>query len=146
MKIFSTFVLSAVLGCVGIAPRVVGQTDSAKAGGAITNAVGRIPQSVFDGSTGKDPFFPRRSAAPAPQAAASEARVTDFILKGITPYGAKPTAIINGVTLAKGEAAEVKVPSGGKNMIHCVDIKQDSVTITIGDSPQPVELRMRPGF
>jgi len=146
MKIFSAFALSAVLGCVAIAPRVLGQADSAKADGAITNAAGGIPQSVFEGSTGRDPFFPRRSLTPVPQVATSQVRVTDFTLNGITPLGARPTAIINGHTFEKGESGEVKVPSGGKVMIRCVEIKEGSVSIMIENSPQPVELRMRPGF
>lgn len=146
MKTFSAFVLLAVLGCVALAPRVFGQADSAKAGGAVTNAASRIPQSVFDERIGKDPFFPRRSLAPIPQAAASEVRVTDFTLNGITPLGARPTAIINGHTFEKGESSEVKVPSGGKVMIRCVEIKEGSVIITIENSLKPVELRMRSGF
>ena len=64
MKTLNAFVLLAVLGCVALAPRAFGQGDPAKAGGAITNAAARIPQSVFDKSIGKDPFFPRRSLAP----------------------------------------------------------------------------------
>ncbi len=146
MKTFSAFASLAVLGCVALAPCALGQADSEKAGGAVTNAAGRIPKSVFDESIGKDPFFPRRSLAPVPQAAVSEARVTDFTLNGITPLGARPTAIINGKTFEKGESGEVKVPSGGKVMIRCVEIKEGTVSIMIENSPRPIELRMRPGF
>ena len=146
MKTFSAFTLLAALGLVAIAPRALGQADSAKAGGAITNAAGRIPQSVFDKSIGKDPFFPRRSLAFVPQTPTNEARVTDFILNGITPLGARPTAIINGKTFEKGESGDVKVPGGAKVMIRCVEIKEGVVSIMIENSPQPVELRMRPGF
>ena len=146
MKTFNAFASLAVLGCVTLAPRALGQGDSARAGGAITNAAGRIPQSVFDKSIGKDPFFPRRSLASVPQTPTNEARVTDFILNGITPLGAKPTAIINGHTFEKGESSEVKVSGGGKAMIRCVEINEDTVRIIIENSPRPVELRMRPGF
>ena len=145
MKTFSAIASLAILGCLALAPRASGQGDPAKADGAVTNAATRIPKSVFDESIGKDPFFPRRSLAPVPQTAVSETRVTDFILNGITPLGARPTAIINGHTFEKGESSEVKVPSGGKVMIRCVEIKEDTVSIIIGNSPRPVELRMRPG-
>ena len=147
MKTFCALALLAALGCVALAPRALGRDDSAKAGGSVTNVARTIPKSIFEESVGKDPFFPRRSAAAVPNpTAASEVRTSDFTLKGITPFGTKPTAIINGYTFEKGESHEVKVSSGGKVMIHCIDIKDGVVIITIEKSPQQVELRMRPGF
>ena len=146
MKTFSALALLVALGCVALTPHAFGQADSTITTSSITNAVGKIPQSHFDENAGKDPFFPRRSAAAVPKAAANEVRMSDFTLKGITPFGTKPTAIINGYTFEKGESHEVKVSSGGKVMIHCIDIKDGVVIITIEKSPQQVELRMRPGF
>ena len=64
-------------------------------------------------------------------------------MNGITPFGARPTAIINGRTFEKGESGEVKMPGGAKVLVRCIDIKDGSVTISIDNSPQPVELRMR---
>jgi hypothetical protein len=110
-----------------------------------TNKLSHLPKSVF-AADGKDPFFPRRNTAPGPKTAPSiSAQVSDFVLNGITPFGARPTAIINGRTFEKGETGEVRLGGGAKVLVRCLEIKEKAVMITIDNSPQPVEVRMRPG-
>lgn len=148
MKTFRDLILlPAAIAFIALAPCATAEAASPKASRSVTNTVAAIPKSVFDEAVGKDPFFPRRSVSSAAKTAVvSEARVSDFALNGITPFGSKPNAIINGRTLEKGESGEVKVPGGGRVLIHCVDIKEGSVTIRVENSPQTVELRMRPGL
>ena len=54
-------------------------------------------------------------------------------------------AIINNRTVANGEDAEVTTPLG-KLKIHCVEIRDSSVTISSPLSPDPIELRFRKGM
>ena len=148
MKTFRALILFVVIGLAALAPRAVAEAASTNASRSAKSTVAApIPKSIFDEAAGKDPFFPRRTASSVSKAVqTSQASVSDFTLNGITPFGPKPNAIINGRTLEKGETGEVKVPGGGKVLVRCVEIKENSVTIAIENSPQTVELRMRPGL
>lgn len=93
----------------------------------------QIPQSIFvvpnNPREGRNPFFPGAHAdlpqqvRPAPSVDGSS-----FILNGITSPP-KRTAMINGRTFEVGEEGEVRVPSGAKELIKCVEIGADSATI-----------------
>ncbi len=107
-----------------------------------------IPQSAFTGAGGKvkDPFFPNSIRIKAVTSTApSLVSSSTFELKAITgPPGAR-LAIINNRTVANGEDAEVTTPLG-KLKIHCVEIRDSSVTISSQLSPDPIELRFRKGM
>jgi len=107
-----------------------------------------IPQSVFtvSGDKVKDPFFPNSTRVKTVTTmAAPLVSSSTFELKAITgPPGAR-LAIINNRTVANGEDAEVTTPLG-RLKIHCVEIKDSSVTIRSPLSTEPIELRFRKGM
>lgn len=149
MKISGAFatclVASLVLGLFG------SLADVRAAGGAPLPTVPpepEIPQSVFTVAGGKvkDPFFPNSTRVKAVTTTAVPlVSSSTFELKAITgPPGAR-LAIINNRTVANGEDAEVTTPLG-KLKIHCVEIRDSSVTISSPLSPEPIELRFRKGM
>ena len=141
------FICLSVAAALHLTVRAADENKKPAAKESVTSTNGVIPKSIFDETLGKDPFFPRRTVgAGGPKTATSDFRLSDFTLNGITPFGAKPSAVINGKTFEKGESREVAVPSGGRVLVQCVDIKPDSVSIKIENSPKTVELKMRPGF
>jgi len=109
-----------------------------------------FPQSIFSVPTqpgeGRNPFFPQSTVQ-----VVIVPRITpdnpiesfSFHLNGITSPPRR-TAIINGRTFEAGEEGEVHMPSGGKILIKCEEIKADSAVITVGG--QRRELRMRSGL
>ena len=148
MKISGAFALCLlaplVLGLFGSMPDVRG------AGAAPLPTVPpepEIPQSVFTVAGGKvkDPFFPNSTRIKTVVTAAPQISSSTFELKAITgPPGAR-LAIINNRTVANGEDAEVTTPLG-RLRIHCVEIRDSSVTIRSSLSPDPIELRFRKGM
>jgi hypothetical protein len=106
-----------------------------------------IPKSVFtvSGEKLKDPFFPNSTRVKVVPTAAPLVSSSTFELKAITgPPGAR-LAIINNRTVANGEDAEVTTPLG-RLKIHCLEIRESSVTIRSPLSPEPIELRFRKGM
>jgi len=109
-----------------------------------------FPQSTFvvpsQPADGRNPFFPQ-SVAPVTVVT----RVTrenpvesiSFVLNGITSPP-KRTAMINGRTFEAGEDGEVRLNSGAKILIKCIEIKADSAIIEAGG--QRREVRLRSGF
>ena len=69
--------------------------------------------------------------------------VSSFVLNGITSPP-KRTAMINGRTFEAGEEGEVRLPSGGKAMIKCEEIRSDSAVILFNGVRR--ELRLRFGL
>ena len=109
-----------------------------------------IPLSVFVIPTtpreGRNPFFPNSSlGAPAPRIQiVTGDPAAGLVLNGITPNGSRRTVMINNRTFEKGEEGEVRTPGGGKLLIKCEEIKEDSAIISFNG--QRRELRMRSGF
>ncbi|HWX19038.1 MAG TPA: hypothetical protein VN578_03925 [Candidatus Binatia bacterium] len=108
-----------------------------------------IPQSTFvfpsTPKEGRNPFFPLSTAGlPVPtKPRENVVDTTSIVLNGITPSGPKRTAMINSYTFEEGEEHEVRLASGSKEMIKCVEIKSDSATISVRG--QRRELRLRTG-
>ena len=108
-----------------------------------------IPQSLFTipatAKEGRNPFFPRSTATlPQPtKPVESLADLRSLVLNGITSRP-KATVMINNKTFEKGEEGEVKLPGGGKVLIRCEEIKEDSAIILISGT-QRRELRLRTG-
>lgn len=115
-----------------------------------TNAVEVVVrQSVFqdDLKNGRDPFFPRsiRRNPKAPTAAETVATPKiHLVLKGITGPANRRFALINNQTLSVGETASVRVTSG-QIRVHCLEIREDSVLVSVEGNPEQTELRMRGG-
>jgi hypothetical protein len=110
-----------------------------------------FPPSVFvvpsQPSEGRNPFFPQSTtvtvAAPTKVTKENPIESFSFVLNGITSPP-KRTAMINGRTFEPGEEGEVRLPSGGKILIKCVEIKADSAIIDV--TGQRRELHLRSGF
>jgi hypothetical protein len=104
-----------------------------------------VPQSIFvipaSPKDGCNPFFPRSSLnAPA---AKPKARVVDtsaMVLNGLTSPP-RASAIINGRTFEPGESGEIRLPTGAKVQIQCLEIKADGVVVMVGS--QRCELHLR---
>lgn len=127
--------------------------SAAKLAADQTNALSSesvVVQSNFllptNNKEGKDPFFPKSlrpyvSATPTPNKTVTP--LTEFVLKALTPQGNPPTAMINNRVLAAGEEGEIKLPSGGKALIHLLEIKDESAVIDV--MGQRIELRFKRG-
>jgi hypothetical protein len=108
-----------------------------------------IPQSVFtipsQPSEGRNPFFPQSVVRVVVPTINPENPIdtSSFFLNGITSPP-KRTAMINGRTFEPGEEGEVKLPTGGKMLIKCEEVKAESAVILIRG--QRRELRLRSGL
>lgn len=112
----------------------------------LTNA---IPESVFNiptnPSEGKNPFFPNSSELMPKIDLKTNVVIpeTMFVLNGITSPPRR-SAMINGRTFEVGEEGEVRLSSGARVLIKCVEIGDDkAVIVTAG---QRRELRLRKGL
>ena len=128
----------------------------ATAAGSTTNAPSLALESravfVNDPQKGKDPFFPdsqRRllellrangtNAIPR-----SEGVLSELVLKGIS-LGNERLAVINNVTLAEGEKAQIRLPDKTA-FVHCLEIRPSSVLVTLDGTKVVRELRLRKGI
>ncbi len=109
-----------------------------------------IPQSVFTIPAtlkeGRDPFFPNSKPKEMPAIVPKPGMdwgASTFVLNGITSPPRR-TAMINGRTFEAGEEGEVRLPSGSKVLIKCVEIGDSSAVIMVGG--QRRELKMREGL
>jgi len=109
-----------------------------------------FPQSIFSVPTqpaeGRNPFFPQSTVQVVIIPKITKENPIEsfsFVLNGITSPP-KRTAMINGRTFELGEEGEVRMPSGGKILIKCEEIKAESAVITVGG--QRRELRLRSGL
>lgn len=116
-----------------------------------------IPKSVFmdQPQAGKDPFFPnstRRMVVAARVVATNAGPSTPtfspfslLTLKGISGTKALPLALINGTTVAQGEAAEIR--SGAQFIkVKCLEVRESSVLLELDGSKEIKELRIRKEF
>jgi hypothetical protein len=112
-----------------------------------TPAVG--PKAVFvnDALTGKDPFFPdsqrRRAVASVGSANLNSPPAVPWaqlVLKGISWDKDHRLAIVNNVTLAEGEKAQVKA-NGQTLNVQCIEIRERSVLISIEGTKEVKEIR-----
>ena len=111
-----------------------------------------VPKSVFHLPTSpqdpaKDPFFPlstRLRSKPPQLISATNAPpvVVELELKGISGTVERRLAIINSRTFAVGEEGEVPT-SNGHARIRVVEIKSDSVVVSLNGEQRV--LRLRPG-
>jgi hypothetical protein len=116
------------------------------------------PRSVFNPlSGGKDPFFPRTTRLPqiATEKQPIDQRpllpLSNYVkLTGIRPSKTRPLATINTTLFEQGERAAVTVLTPRNSnatslqtvQVHCLEIRQDSVLVSIEGEPGVKELRM----
>ena len=119
---------------------------SSQAATESTNAVAVVRKSLFqdDLKSGKDPFFPRstRRGPKTPELTAVATPLVNLVLKGITGPPKRRFALINNQTLSAGETASVRV-ANGQIKVHCLEIRDDSVLISVEGNPEQKELRLR---
>jgi hypothetical protein len=129
-----------------------------------TNAVSVavvIPKSVFSTNVneGKDPFFPestRRAHLLAERSAVRtsrpvQARSSYLKLNGLWPSKSRPLALINKTSLAPGETADISVmtvnaqnkPESIKVTVRCIEVRKESVLISIDGEPGTRELSLQ---
>jgi hypothetical protein len=95
-----------------------------------------IPRSIFNlpanPQEGRDPFFPNSLRPYVTAAANAPVRQTRdlsaLVLQGISGPPDQRLVIINGVTFAVGDEAEVRTPQG-RIHIRCLEIKDKSALI-----------------
>jgi hypothetical protein len=115
-----------------------------------------IPKSVFvnDISVGRDPFFPnstrRKDSMPRVAAVATNTTPTpvitvDLRLKGIAGTKEQRLALINSVTMAQGETADIKCAGGQIVKIRCREIRDHSVLVELVAIGEVRELKLREG-
>jgi hypothetical protein len=155
----SSLAISVALGVAGLGLALLpAQTaTAAPAASAVrpsvsTNAARATPEapkSVFvvpaTSQDGKDPFFPQstrlRPAKPV-TAAKLPPRVPDLELKGISGTPDRLMAIINNRTFERGEEGEVAW-NGGRVRVTCVDIKPNSVRVSVNGQERVLNLHTR---
>ncbi|MEO5802614.1 MAG: hypothetical protein ABIR24_03725 [Verrucomicrobiota bacterium] len=109
-----------------------------------------VQKSVFDDNLkkGKDPFFPK-SARRAEKLPAVDTKVTapliQLSLKGISGPANRRFALINNQPLAAGETAYVRIATG-QVKVHCLEIRENSVIISVEGDTEQKELRLREGL
>ncbi len=141
---------AALLAALGPGPVFAesAQPSAAPKTNEVARADAMVPESVFavpaNPKQGRNPFFPDSTfAKPAQPAKSGQLDVSAFVLNGITSPPRR-SAMINGRTFEPGEEAEIKLPTGGKVLIKCAEIKDDSVVIQVAG--QQRELRFRAGI
>ena len=129
---------------------------SGQPGPAKSEAV--ISKSVFvnNPEVGKDPFFPystrRKDAMPravvtAPSSNAPAPVIhVDLKLKGIAGTKEQRLALINSVTVAQGETADIKCAGGQIIKIRCREIRDHSVLVELAGLGEVRELKLREGI
>jgi hypothetical protein len=68
-----------------------------------------------------------------------------LVLKGISGSKEKRMALLNNQTLTTGETASVKV-AGGSLRVHCVEVREGSVLLTIDGKEGQYELKLWNGI
>jgi hypothetical protein len=129
-------------------------TASNPVGDSRTNSLAAVPKSTFhiEPQFGRDPFFPGASRSPKAAAAPATRLPTVSYLKlvGIRPGTKRPMALINRTALALGEEGDVAIvvpnqqstPEVQKISIRCLEIRPDSVLISIAGEEGVKELRL----
>jgi hypothetical protein len=141
------------------AKSTAGKPAAGLSAAASTNALASTVQSVFqaDLPSGRDPFFPgasRSSAKAAQSEPVSQLPASAYLkLVGLRSGTARPMALINRTTFAPGEESDVSIvvsnqfskPEVQKVSIRCLEIRPDSVLISIAGEQGQKELRMAQG-
>jgi hypothetical protein len=118
-----------------------------------------VPKSSFhvDPATARDPFFPGASRAVAQaQSSVPIARlplISYLKLGGIWPGKTRPLALINTTTLAPGEERDISIVVSNqlsqaevqKVNVRCLEVRQDSVLISIDGEQGVKELHIAQG-
>lgn len=116
---------------------------------ARTNEPPVVPRSVFiqpaNPQEGRDPFFPRstRPYASAVVVAAPTTDLSSLSLQGISGTPDHRLVVINNVTFAVGDEAEV-LTSHGRFHIHCLAITNDSAVIEASGQRQTLHYKPWP--
>ena len=117
-----------------------------------------IPKSTFlnNPEVGKDPFFPHstrrkdsmpRAVVSAPSSnAPAPAIYVDLKLKGIAGTKEQRLALINSVTMAQGETADIKCAGGQIVKVRCREIRDHSVLVELAALGEVRELKLREGI
>ncbi len=142
------FVVTALLGLVLLAQASDKSATVAKPAPVV------VPKSLFtdDAQLGKDPFFPNstRRVAQSSRVVPTNAppTVSSFnllTLKGISGTKGQRLALINGATVAEGEAADIR--AGAQIIkIRCAAIHETSVLLELVGSKEMKEIRLREGI
>jgi protein disulfide-isomerase len=98
------------------------------------NSVAKITPSASSGDEPPQPF-PGIPLAPPP-------KYDELVLKGISGSGNARFALINNQTLAAGESGTVRLSSGAVK-VRCVEIRPESVLVSIGESKEAQEIHLR---
>jgi hypothetical protein len=109
------------------------------------------PQAVFlDSPDFKDPFFPhsarrKSETAPSGMVAQRNAAVLSHLSVRAIIGVADPKAWINSRSFSAGEEGEVRLPTGERINIKCLEIKPDSVSVEVEGIPgiKVLPLRLR---
>lgn len=114
---------------------------------AETNTTDGVVKSVFQETlpNGKDPFFPKSTRRAEKVSSSTEPIIppsAQLALKGISGPANRRFALINNQTLAAGELASVRVPSGLVK-VRCWEIHDNSVVVSIEGNPERKELRLK---
>ena len=114
-----------------------------------------IPKAVFtdNAAGGRDPFFPasaRRTpeaASPNPVAASLQPAglLSQIVLKGISWGKPHHLALLNNVTLAEGEKTALRL-GGQTAMVRCLEIRTQSVLVTLEGTKEVREIQLRKGI
>ncbi len=142
------FLAVALLFC---ARPVVAAPPTATGTNAVAPKISEPPRprlSVFEEKVkgAKDPFF-TSSARRTPKLVTGKTvapvdQTKDLILRGLTGSKSRRLALINNQTFSEGEQADVKVPIG-KIRVRCVEIRDQSVIITVEGSAERKEIRLK---
>jgi hypothetical protein len=125
-----------------------------------TPAVTQVPRSMFstNPTEGRDPFFPEstRRFPRQPEAqnlAAKPAPLPGNLLKltGLWPNKKRPLALINRTSVGPGEEVAITVfvangqnsPESRKVLIRCLEVRENSVLISINGEPGTKELTLQ---
>lgn len=145
LKQFSQFLgtqtILLVAAVAYVSPAAATETNAAPA---------EVRKSVFEDNltSGKDPFFPKSTRRGTKETVASAAAVSPIVqlsLKGISGPTNRRFALINNQPLAAGETAFVRI-AGGQVKVHCWEIREDSVLISVEGDAEKKELRLREGL
>ncbi len=143
----------SVLSCGGLCPARGEGTSPTAAGPAKIAAPASKAVFAEEAANGIDPFFPashRRSRVQAPTpgvsvAPPSSALYNQLVLKGISRGKERRLALINNVTVAEGEKAQIKL-SAQPVTLECLKVLDRSVLVCLDGSKEPRELELRKGF
>src|ERR1041385_5634112 len=94
-----------------------------------------IPPRTPPGPVQQPALFGGAPAGPPP-------RYTNLVLKSISGTKERRFALLNNQTFSAGETARVKLESGDVQ-VHCLEIRDRSVLVTVDGQPGPREIRMR---